>query len=234
MLARRRASQVMMSQKRRKELEKKKQRVKFRFLPQLEQEYAEVLKKAARQPKPTASAQQTSRMEARLKHAQTEARRLQVLMASKRKEVEAEIWSEYEQCTQRQSTERSQNPFHRLLEGDPRPAYIVRRDYDRQLGERLKGKDRCHSPAGQTAPEGWQNKPQLPGTSREQKGEKTRLLDRRGKAQGLPTPLGSCQAASSSSGRSHHGLHQNAASGASNCTRAHSGRTSHRCTLPSL
>ena len=66
------------------------------------------------------------------------------------------------------------------------------------------------------------------------KGEKTRLLDRRGKAQGLPTLSGSRQAASSCSGRSHHGLHQNAASGASNCTQARSGRTSHRCTLPSL
>ncbi|XP_052557306.1 uncharacterized protein LOC128089688 [Tympanuchus pallidicinctus] len=185
MLARQRASKVVVLERRRKEQEKKQQRVKFRFLPQLEETYAGVLQKAAHQAKPAASAQQTSRMAARLKHAQTEARRLQVLMASKRKEVEADIQSEYEQYTQRLSTERSQNPFHRLLEGDPRPAYIVRRDYDQQLGERLKGKDRCQSPAGQTAPEGWQNKPQLPRTSREQKGEKTRLLDRCGKAQGL-------------------------------------------------
>ncbi|XP_052557304.1 uncharacterized protein LOC128089687 [Tympanuchus pallidicinctus] len=108
MLARQRASKVVVLEKRRKEQEKKQQRVKFRFLPQLEETYAEVLQKAAHQAKPAASTQQTSRMAARLKHAQTEARRLQVLMASKRKEVEADIQSEYEQYTQRLSTERSQ------------------------------------------------------------------------------------------------------------------------------
>ena len=40
--------------------------------------------------------------------AQIVEKRLQVLMASKRKEVEAEIQSEYQQCTWRQSLERSQ------------------------------------------------------------------------------------------------------------------------------
>ena len=67
------------------------------------------------------------------------------------------------------------------------------------------------------------------------KGEKMRLLDHRGKAQGLPTLLGSCQAASSCSSRSCPGLHQNAATGTTTCsTQVHSNRTSHRCMLPPL
>jgi len=28
-----------------------------------------------------------------------------------------------------------QKPFHRLLEGDPRPSYIVRKEYSQKLGE---------------------------------------------------------------------------------------------------
>ncbi|XP_040512126.1 coiled-coil domain-containing protein 81-like [Gallus gallus] len=186
-LARRRASQAVREERKQKEQEKKKQGVRVRFLSQLEQAHAEDLKqlKPPDQPKPSASAKQPSRMAARLMRAQIEEKRLQVLMASKRKEVEAEIQRQYQECTHRLSSERSQYPFHRLLEGDPRPSYIVRREYDQQLGERLKGKDGCQSPAGQTAPKGWQNKPQLPGTSREQKGEKMRLLDHHGETQGL-------------------------------------------------
>eukprot|EP00076_Gallus_gallus_P035199 XP_025000737.1 coiled-coil domain-containing protein 81-like [Gallus gallus] len=236
LLARRRASQAVRAEKIRKVQEKKKQGVRFRFLPQLEQAHAEDLKqpKTPDHPELSTSAKQPSRMAAHLMRAQIVEKRLQVLMASKRKEVEAEIQSEYQQCTWRQSLERSQNPFHRLLEGDPRPSYVVRREYDQQLGERLKGKDGCQSPAGQTAPDGWQNKPQLPGISQKQKGEKTRLLDRCGEAQGLPDLLGTCQAASSCSSRSNPSLHQNAVSGASDCTQAHSDRTSHCCTLPPL
>ena len=45
---------------------------------------------------------------ARLMRPQTEEKRCQVLIGSKRKEVEAEIQSEYQQCTWRQSLERSQ------------------------------------------------------------------------------------------------------------------------------
>ncbi|XP_031467513.1 uncharacterized protein LOC116241046 [Phasianus colchicus] len=110
MMARRRASQVVMTEKKRKEQEKKKQRDRFRFLAKLQQAYAEQLKqpKPPDQAKPSASAKQTSRMAARLKHTQTEARRLQVLMASKRKEVEAEVQCQYQECTQRLSSERSQ------------------------------------------------------------------------------------------------------------------------------
>lgn len=40
--------------------------------------------------------------------AQIEEKRLQVLMASKRKEVEAEIQRQYQECTHRLSSERSQ------------------------------------------------------------------------------------------------------------------------------
>ncbi|XP_021237589.1 coiled-coil domain-containing protein 81-like, partial [Numida meleagris] len=110
MLARRRVSQVVRVEKKQKEEEKKKQRVRFRFLPQLEQMYMEELKqpKPPAQPGPSASAQQASKMAARSVRAQIEERRLRVLMASKRKEVKAEIQSQCRECTRRQSAERSQ------------------------------------------------------------------------------------------------------------------------------
>ncbi|XP_015705291.1 uncharacterized protein LOC107306550 [Coturnix japonica] len=235
-LARRRVSQVLRIERKFKELEEEMQRDKASFVPQPEEVHAEEVEqpKPPDEPEPSASAKQSSRVAARLMRAVTEEKRLQVLMASKRKEVEAEIQTECQEYIQRLSAERSQNPFHRQLEGDPRPSYIVRREYDQQLKERLKGKDRCQSLAGQTAPGDWQKKLQLTGTSREQNREKTRLLDRRGKAQGLPALIGSCQAASGCSGRSHHGLHQNSPSGTSDCTQAHSGRASHCCKLPPL
>ncbi|XP_015705287.1 coiled-coil domain-containing protein 81-like [Coturnix japonica] len=228
-LARRRVSQVLRVLRRFKELEQQMQKDNARFLPPIEEEHAEEVEqpKPPDEPEPSASAKQSSRVAARLMRAVTEEKRLQVLMASKRKEVEAEVQSECQEYIQRLSAERSQNPFHRLLERDPRPSYTVRREYDQHLKERLKGKDWCQSLAGQTAPGDWQKKLQLTGTSRELNRENTRLLDRRGKAQ-------SCQAASGCSGRSHHSLHRNSLSGASDCTQAHSGRASHCCNLPPL
>ncbi|XP_021237133.1 coiled-coil domain-containing protein 81-like [Numida meleagris] len=137
MLARRRVSKAVKAEQQHKEEEKKKQRVRFRFLPQLEQMYMEELRqpKPPAQPGPSARAQQASKMAARSVRAQIEERRLQVLMASKRKEVEAEIQGQRRESTQRQSVERSQNPFHRLLEGDPRPSYVLRREYNQKLVE---------------------------------------------------------------------------------------------------
>ncbi|POI23367.1 hypothetical protein CIB84_012885 [Bambusicola thoracicus] len=168
MLAQRGAESILEQERRR--------HARARFLSQAEEEHVQKLKqqKPPIQPQPpSASATRPSRTAARLVHAQTEKKRRQVLIASKRKEFEAEIQSEYQQFTWRLSLERSQNPFHRLLEGDPRPSYVVRREYDKQLRERLKGKDRAERLSSWFL----------------QEGEKMRLLDRGGKAQGLPTQL---------------------------------------------
>ncbi|NXJ16773.1 CCD81 protein, partial [Odontophorus gujanensis] len=169
LLAKRRSSVTVKAEKKHKEEEERKQRMRFRHLQRLMEEMAVKQPKPPDEPRPSASASalQRSREAVHLARAQQE-RRLQVLMASTRKEVEAEIQSQYLECTRRLSAERSQNPFHRLLERDPRPSYIQRREYDEKLVERLMNEQgRCETRAGQTAAEGWQNKPQLLGTAQQ-------------------------------------------------------------------
>ncbi|OXB82650.1 UNVERIFIED_CONTAM: hypothetical protein H355_003945, partial [Colinus virginianus] len=138
MLARKRAAVVKKAEKKQKEEEEKKQSLRQRRLQRLLEEMAIKLPNPPEEPRPSASARRSREVE-RLAHVRAlEEKRLQVLMAYKRKELEAEIQSQYLECTRNLSAERSQNPFYRRLLGcDPRPSYILRKEYDQKLKERL-------------------------------------------------------------------------------------------------
>ncbi|OXB52138.1 hypothetical protein ASZ78_004339, partial [Callipepla squamata] len=136
LLAKQRVAQVKKAEKKQMEEEQKEQSVKLRRRQRLLEEIATKLPKPPEKPRPSASAR---RSREGLAHARAlEGKWLQVLTASKRKVVEAEIQNHYLECTRKLSAERSQNPFHRRLLGcDLRPSYIRRREYDQKLAERL-------------------------------------------------------------------------------------------------
>ncbi|XP_075596526.1 uncharacterized protein LOC142599497 [Balearica regulorum gibbericeps] len=170
----------------------------FRFLPALHDKAQEKLK----QPKPPAQprlqlpacAPQPSRTGTSSLRTERAEKRLRLLMASKRQEVEAEVWRQYHANRAGQNTGRGQSPCRHVFEDPYRPPHLLRKAYAEQLKERLQEKERCRSPAWPRASEG---RAELcrPETAWASKGEKTRLLERReeGKAQGLPALPRSCQ-----------------------------------------
>ncbi|CAM9814084.1 unnamed protein product [Bubo scandiacus] len=119
-------------------------------------------------------------------------KRLRLLMEFKRQRMEAELWHQYHAKRTGQNMERGQSPCRYLFEEPYCPPHLRRKAYAEELQERLQKAARCQSPARQTVLEGWAE-PHLPERRWEVKGEKTRLLERRGKAQGLPAMPRSCQ-----------------------------------------
>ncbi|XP_029863015.1 coiled-coil domain-containing protein 81-like [Aquila chrysaetos chrysaetos] len=112
-------------------------------------------------------------------------KRLRLLMASKRREVEADVWRQYRANRAGRNTERGQSPCRHVFEDPCRPPHLLRKAYAEKLKEGLQEKERCQGAARQRASEG-PAELHLPGRAWAAKGEKTRLLERRGKAQGLP------------------------------------------------
>ena len=55
-----------------------------------------------------------------------------------------------------------QKKFRRPLEYERRPSYLLRKEYDKKLKERMDESGRVQSPARQEAPEGRQEEPQPP------------------------------------------------------------------------
>ncbi|KAM6035438.1 uncharacterized protein LJ206_000838 isoform 1-T1 [Theristicus caerulescens] len=124
---------------------------------------------------------------------QREEKRLRLLMASKRQELEAEAWRQYRAKRRGRETEQGQSPCRHLFEDPHRPPHLLRKAYaEKLMKEGLQEKERCQSPARQRASE---ERPELhlPGRARQDRGEKTRLLERRWKAQGLAATPRSCE-----------------------------------------
>ncbi|XP_066844154.1 uncharacterized protein [Anser cygnoides] len=171
-------------------------RAKTELLPPLHERSDEELKKptppAHPQPKPPehrAFAQDSSRPRGRSVRAQIEERRQRILMAHKLRQLEAETWNQYDSTLRRVMMEHRQKNFHHMLEGEQCPSYLLGKEYDQKMKERMTHVKGQH-PVSQMAAEGWQDEPQLPRIAQTEKGEKTRLLDHRGKAQGVPSTPG--------------------------------------------
>ncbi|KAM6035456.1 uncharacterized protein LJ206_000846 [Theristicus caerulescens] len=166
-------------------------------LPEIQQKSPRELK----QPRPPAQARlelpacvaQPSGTGTRSLRTQREEKRLRLLMASKRQELEAEAWRQYRAKRRGRETEQGQSPCRHLFEDPHRPPHLLRKAYaEKLMKEGLQEKERCQSPARQRASE---ERPELhlPGRARQDRGEKTRLLERRWKAQGLAATPRSCE-----------------------------------------
>ncbi|XP_069633321.1 uncharacterized protein [Haliaeetus albicilla] len=81
-------------------------------------------------------------------------KRLRLLMASKRREVEADVWRQYHASRAGQNTERGQSPCRHVFEDPYRPPHLLRKAYAEKLKEGLQEKERCQSAARQRASEG--------------------------------------------------------------------------------
>ncbi|XP_017689050.1 PREDICTED: uncharacterized protein LOC108506487 [Lepidothrix coronata] len=101
-----------------------------------------------------------------------EERELQLLMASRRHEVEGEVWRKYFGNRTRQETEQGQTSCPYVFEDPYRPPYLLRKAY----AEKLKEKGR--STARQSTLE-QQEELQLPRKVLEDKGVQTGLLEHR-------------------------------------------------------
>ncbi|XP_042643617.1 uncharacterized protein LOC122152909 [Tyto alba] len=167
-----------------------------RFLPVIQQNSKEDLTQARPPGCPDlqlpACAAQPSGMGTGSLRAERAGKRHQVLMASRRKEVEAEVWHQYHAKRAGQHMERGQTSCRHLFEDPYRPPHLLRKAYAEKLKERLQEKESCQRPARQMASEG-RAELHPPQTAWEVKGEKTRLLERRGRAQGLPAMPRSCE-----------------------------------------
>ncbi|OPJ82151.1 hypothetical protein AV530_008525 [Patagioenas fasciata monilis] len=119
-------------------------------------------------------------------------KRLQLLMAWKRQEVEAEVWLKYHASRAGQKMEQGQSLCRYVYEDPYCPPHLLRKAYAEKLKERFQKNERCPSPTRQRTPEGQAELPPLQ-TAWEVKGEKKRLFDRRGKAQELSAKPTSCE-----------------------------------------
>ncbi|XP_040397392.1 uncharacterized protein LOC121061964 isoform X1 [Cygnus olor] len=172
-------------------------RAQTEFEPPIHERSEEELKKpkppAHPQPKPPErldNPQDPPTTRAPSVRARMEERRHRILMAHERKELEDEIWGEYDAILRSRSREREKNPVYHLLECGRRPSCLLRKEYDKKLKERMKENVGGQSPVSQKASDGWKEEPQLPRRAQREKGEKTRLLDHHGKAQGVPSTPG--------------------------------------------
>ncbi|XP_062444562.1 coiled-coil domain-containing protein 81-like [Rhea pennata] len=135
-------------------------------------------------------------------------RRLRLLMASKRKEIEDEILGQFYENRPRARAERDQTTCRHLREDPGLPSHVLRKQYDEKLKEQMK--ERALKNASQRASEGRQEPPLtfLEGYRAQQgewarkaalntnkgkekveficKGEKQQLWDRRQMPQALP------------------------------------------------
>ncbi|XP_040397575.1 uncharacterized protein LOC121062058 isoform X3 [Cygnus olor] len=167
-LAQRRVSLAKMAEKKRKE-DKTKQGDQARFEPPIHERSEEELKKpkppAHPQPKPPErldNPQDPPTTRAPSVRARMEERRHRILMAHERKELEDEIWGEYDAILRSRSREREKNPVYHLLECGRRPSCLLRKEYDKKLKERMKENVGGQSPVSQKASDGWKEEPQLP------------------------------------------------------------------------
>ncbi|XP_066844540.1 apical junction molecule-like isoform X1 [Anser cygnoides] len=169
-----------------------------RFEPPIHERSEKELKKptplARLQPRPPErlgfSAQKTATTGAYYMRALREERREQILMAHRLKRIKAESWDKYDSSIRKQIFERRQKNFHHSLECDRRPSFLLRKEYDEKLKERLNQNVKGQSPTSRKAAERGQEEPQLPRRAQTEKGEKIRLLDHREKAQGVPSTPG--------------------------------------------
>ncbi|KAM8983240.1 uncharacterized protein PRD47_019400 isoform 6-T6 [Ara ararauna] len=135
----------------------------FRFLPVIEKKYQDELK----QPRPAARppmqlpeyALKPSGMEMSSLHTKRADKQLQLLMAFKRQEVEAEVWRKYYASRTGQSMEPGKSPCRYVFEDPYCPPHLLRKAYAEKLKERLQEKEvlqeeRCQSAARQTASKG--------------------------------------------------------------------------------
>ncbi|KAK2517649.1 hypothetical protein Q9233_012983 [Columba guinea] len=160
-----------------------------RFLPVIEASQEEL-----KQPRPTTEqlpggVLQSSRMGTSADKAE---KRLQLLMAWKRQEVEAEVWLKYHASRAGQKMEQGQSLCRYVYEDPYCPPHLLRKAYAEKLKERFQKNERYPSPTRQRTPEGQAELHPLK-TAWEVKGEKKRLFDRRGKAQELSAMPTSCK-----------------------------------------
>ncbi|XP_042643935.1 uncharacterized protein LOC122152894 [Tyto alba] len=129
-----------------------------RFLPVIQQNSKEDLTQARPPGCPDlqlpACAAQPSGMGTGSLRAERAGKRHQVLMASRRKEVEAEVWHQYHAKRAGQHMERGQTSCRHLFEDPYRPPHLLRKAYAEKLKERLQEKESCQRPARQMASEG--------------------------------------------------------------------------------
>ncbi|KAK2518283.1 hypothetical protein Q9966_014396 [Columba livia] len=160
-----------------------------RFLPVIEASQEELKQSRPTTEQLPGGVLQSSRMGTSADKAE---KRLQLLMAWKRQEVEAEVWLKYHASRAGQKMEQGQSLCRYVYEDPYCPPHLLRKAYAEKLKERFQKNKRYPGPTRQRTPEGQAELHPLK-TAWEVKGEKKRLFDRRGKAQELSAMPTSCK-----------------------------------------